>query len=73
MENKSIGLEFYKIVNSTVLEAISKATVSLRLDLIYTSEDISHEIINEMFAELKKTINTYIDGQKETLIELQKP
>jgi len=72
MDNKSIGLEFFKIANSEVLEAISKATVSLRIDLMYTAEEISQEIINEMFTELKKTINTYIDGQKETLVKLQK-
>lgn len=72
MANKVIGLEFHRIVNTCVLEAVSKATVSLHHELIYTPEDISNEIIIEKFDELRKTINTYIDGQKETLIKLQK-
>lgn len=71
MANDPVGTDFYRILNSRVLEEISKATLSLHVDLIYEPADVSQEMINETFSEMKKTINTYIDGQKETLIKLQ--
>lgn len=70
--NEPLGKEFIKIIHSDVLNDISKATVSLHLDLIQLDQDAAIEIIDNLTSNAKKVIDCYIEQQKITLLEVFK-
>lgn len=72
MENELLGKDFIKIIHSDVLDDISKATVSLHLDLIQLDQDAATEIIEKLTSNAKKVIDCYIEQQKITLLEFIK-
>lgn len=68
--SKVTAVEFYRVMNTEVLEAISRAFVSLHYDLLYDDKETRKEVIDWKLHDCKKTINAFIDGQREMLLKL---
>ncbi len=69
---KSVGEEFYQIINKDVLSEIARAAASLLSDLLYMHTEDAEKIITKSIDDAKAVVNCYLDGQKNLLIGLTK-
>lgn len=66
-----IGKEFNKLIHMKVLSEISKAMASLYSDLLYTDDETTNQVLDDMTEKTKEIINCYIDEQKVVFLKIR--